>query len=345
MTNNDQIGFAILGTGSIADNYREAITASADLEARLIAVGHYDPNQFTTISARFGVPCVTGQELLDNPHVDVVCVCTPSGLHAQQAIAAAQAGKHVLVEKPIALTLADADAMIAACEKAGVKLGVTFQSRTKAIFQQTKQAIDSGALGTITLGAIMLPFYRGMEYYNLADWRGTWKLDGGGVLMNQGIHEVDLLLWLMGDPVSIQAYAGTLHRDIEVEDVVAATLRFANGALATMTATTTAGRGFSRQIEIYGTAGGIQIEGDQIRRWQVQDEAVAAPVPAENTIVSAGAGADPKAIGKTSHVALVRDFISAVRDDRSPLIDGREGRRSLATVLAIYQAAGLLKNI
>jgi predicted dehydrogenase len=344
MQKNDRIGFAILGTGIIAENFQQAIAASTDLGARLIAVGHYDPDQFNAIGVRFGVPCVTEQELYNNPLVDIVCICTPSGLHARQTIAAAQAGKHVLVEKPIALTLADADTMITACDTAKVKLGVAFQSRTKPVFRQTKRAIDNGDLGTLTLGSITMPYYRTMHYYNLADWRGTWRLDGGGVLMNQGIHEVDLLTWFMGDPVSVKAYADTLQRHIEVEDVVTAILRFENGALATIAATTTAERGFPRQIELYGTGGGIQIEGDQVRRWQVKDSAPATAAPEQHTFPDAGAGGDPKAIGNTSHIALVRDFINAVRDDRPPLIDGHEGRRSLKTVLAIYRAAGLLNN-
>ncbi len=342
MQNKDRIGFAILGTGIIAENFREAISASTDLGAELIAVGHYNPEQFAAIGAKFGVPCVTEQDLLHNSDVDVICICTPSGLHAEQTIAAAAARKHILVEKPIEVNLPAADAMIAACEKANVKLGVAFQSRTKPVFQQTKKAIDNGDLGVLTLGSITMPYYRTMDYYNLADWRGTWKLDGGGILMNQGIHEVDLLIWFMGDPVSVQAYAATLQRDIEVEDVTTATLRFENGALATITATTTAEGGFPRRIELYGTGGGIQIEGDQIRRWQLKHSAITTVAPPEGAIPNAGSGADPKAIGKTSHVALVRDFINAVRDNRPPLIDGHEGRRSLKTVLAIYEAAGLL---
>jgi UDP-N-acetyl-2-amino-2-deoxyglucuronate dehydrogenase len=333
-----KIGFAILGTGLIADKFQMAIAASADLGAELIAVGHYKPEKFAAISEKFGVPCVTEQDLLDNPDVDVLCICTPSGQHAQQTITAAKAGKHVLVEKPIALSLADTDAMIAACEKSNVKLGVAYQSRTKSIFQKVKKAIDNGDLGELTLGSITMPYYRNMDYYNLADWRGTWELDGGGILMNQGIHEVDLLVWLMGNPTSIQAHAATSQRDIEVEDVVAATLNFENGALATITATTTADGGFPRQLELYGTGGGIQIEGEKARRWQVNNPAKETIEPPEIGITKDRGG---KTTGKTSHDALIRDFIEAIRDNRPPLIDGHEGRRSLKTVLDVYKAAGL----
>jgi predicted dehydrogenase len=337
------MGFAILGTGMIAEYHSQAIAANADLGVRLAAVAHYDPARFTELGARFGVPCVSQEEMLADPAVDVVCICTPSGHHAAQTIAAANAGKHVLVEKPMALNLADADAMISACEQAGVKLGVTFQSRAKPLFQRIRRAIEAGDLGELTLGLVTLPYYRPMAYYNQADWRGTWAADGGGVLMNQGIHQVDLLLWFMGDPVEVQAYADTQYHDVEVEDVLAATLRFENGALATITASTTAGTGFAPRIEVYGTQGGIQTEGDAVVRWLLSHAAQATVEPLEaSAAADAGAGGDPRGISAAGHIALFRDFVHALRGNRAPLVDGAEGRRSVAAVLAVYQAAGLL---
>jgi UDP-N-acetyl-2-amino-2-deoxyglucuronate dehydrogenase len=345
MTTDQTIGFAILGTGMVADYHRKAVEANGDLGVRLVAVGHYNPDRFAEISARFGVPCVSQEEMLADPAVDVVCICTPSGQHAEQAIAAARAGKHVLVEKPMALSLADADAMIAACEWAGVQLGVALQRRVTPPFQRIHRAIEAGDLGELTLGVVTIPYHRPQAYFDQADWRGTWALDGGGVLMNQGIHLVDLLVWYMGDPAEVQARAGTLHRDIEVEDTLAATLRFGSGALATITATTTAAPGFPHRVEIYGTGGGIQVEGESVRRWDLADPAGASvePVPIGRA-ASAGAGGDPRGIAATGHIAIVRDFVEALRTGRAPRIDGREGRRSLAAVLAIYQAAGLLRE-
>jgi len=336
-------GFAILGTGVAADLHRRAIAANRELGARLVAVGHYDPARFAAIGAKFGVPCVNQEELLADPAVDVVCICTPSGQHADQTIAAARAGKHVLVEKPMALCLSDADAMIAACDRAGVKLGVVVQRRAEPLFQRIHSAIQAGDLGDLTLGVVTVPYCRSQAYYDQADWRGTWAMDGGGVLMNQGIHLVDLLVWYMGDPVSVQAFAGTLQRGIEVEDTLAATLRFANGALTTVTATTTAAPGFPHRIEIYGTRGAIQVEGESLVRWTLADadKATTAP-PQAGMAANAGAGGDPRAISMAGHVALFRDFIHALREDRAPQVDGGEGRRSLAAVLAIYQAAGLI---
>lgn len=343
MTSSETVGFAILGTGMVAEFHRQAIAANADLGARLVAVAHHDPARFSEIGARFEVPCFSQKRMLADPDVDVVCICTPSGQHAVQAAAAARAGKHVLVEKPMALSLSDADRMMATCERAGVKLGVVLQRRAEPLFRQIWHAIQAGDLGDLTLGVITMPYHRPQAYYDQADWRGTWALDGGGVLMNQGIHLVDLLVWYMGDPVDVQASAGTLHRDIEVEDTLAATLRFANGAVATITATTTAAPGFPHRVEIYGTTGGIQVEGESAGRWQVVDPsmaAVAAPQP--RPPVDAGAGADPRDIAPSGHIGILRDFVRALREEREPMVPGREGRRCLATVLAIYEAAGLL---
>jgi UDP-N-acetyl-2-amino-2-deoxyglucuronate dehydrogenase len=339
----ETVGFAILGAGTAADYHCQAITANAALGARLIAIGHYNLARFADISTKFGVPCANQEELLADPAVDVVCICTPNGQHAAQAIAAASAGKHVLVEKPMALSLADADAMITACDQAGVKLSVVLQRRAEPLFQRIHSAIQAGDLGDLTLGVVTIPYYRPQAYYDQADWRGTWALDGGGVLMNQGIHLVDLLVWYMGDPVEVQAYANTLHRDIEVEDTLAATLRFANGALSTITATTTTAPGFPHRIEIYGTNGSIQVEGDSLGRWQLADlDKATIEAPEVGIAANAGAGGNPRGISASGHIAIFRNFIYALREDRILQVDGAEGRRSLATVLAVYQAADLL---
>jgi UDP-N-acetyl-2-amino-2-deoxyglucuronate dehydrogenase len=342
MTETPTTGFALLGTGMVAEFHRQAIAANAGAGARLVAVSHYDPSQFAEIEERFGVPCLNFEEVIGRSDVDVLSICTPSGQHAEQAIQAAEAGKHVLVEKPMALTLRDADRMIEASERAGVKLGVVLNRRAEPIFRRIREAIVEGDLGELTLGVVTLPYYRGQAYFDSGAWRGTWSLDGGGVLMNQGIHIIDLLVWYLGDPVEVYAFGGTRYRQIEVEDVAASVIHFESGAMATISATTTAEPGFPHRIEIYGTRGGIQVEGESVVRWSLvePDRARVAPIvgiPAAD----AGSGGDPRNIAPTGHIGIVRDFIEAIRAGRLPMVDGAEGRRSLAAVLAIYDAAGL----
>lgn len=339
----DKVGFAILGAGMVADYHRQAIEVAAEDGAELVAIGHHAPDRFGELGEKFGVPAMDLDGLLGRDDVDVVCLCTPSGRHAGQALAAVRASKHVVVEKPMTLSLEDADAVIAAAEENGVKLGVVLQRRAEPFFEQVKRAVDAGDLGRLTLGSVLIPYHRPQEYFESAGWRGTWALDGGGVLMNQGIHLIDLLVWYMGDPIKAEARAGTLDRDVEVEDTVAATLEFENGALATVTATTTAAPGFPHRVELYGTGGGIQIEGESARSWSLSDpDTATVEPPASGEREGAGSGGDPRGISPTGHISIIRDFTQAVRDDRPPMIPGREGRRSLAAILKIYEAAGLL---
>jgi UDP-N-acetyl-2-amino-2-deoxyglucuronate dehydrogenase len=332
-----EIGFGIVGAGMVARYHATAIGRTPG--ARLVAVCRDDASRADEAAAQFGVPCEPGlAALLARPNVDAVCVCTPSGQHAAQAIAAARAGKHVLVEKPMALTLADADAMIAASRDSGVRLGVALQRRGDPVFQGVRAAIESGALGRLTLGAISVPYVRAPSYYASAAWRGTWALDGGGALMNQGIHLLDLLLWYMGDPIEVQASMATLAHTIEVEDCITAALRFAGGALGSVAATTAAAPGFPHRVEVYGDKGGVQIEGEQIVRWEVPGQELRTESPEPGT-VSAGAGASPTGIGAVGHTRLLGDFVAAVQAGRAPLAPGEEGRRSLAAALAIYESA------
>ncbi len=334
------LGFGILGTGMVADYHRQAIEAAAG--ASLVAVAHHDPAQFADLGERFGVPCLSEAELLERPDIQVVSICTPSGQHAAQAIAAARAGKHVLVEKPMALTLQDADAMIQACHQNGVQLAVCLQRRAEPVFQNVKGALLALDLGEPTLGVLTIPYHRPQRYYDQAAWRGTWALDGGGVLMNQGIHLIDLLVWYLGDPQEIRAQAATLQRDIEVEDTLVATLRFAGGVLATVAATTATNPGFPHRLELYGSEGGIQIVGETVSAWTLAqpDRAKVAPLETHEE-AAAGAGGDPRGIGALGHTRIVEGFAQALREGRPFFINGHEGRRSLAAVLGIYRAAGI----
>ena len=340
MTQNE-LGFAILGAGMVAEYHLNAIQECADLGARLVGVGHYNPARFEDISERFGAPASSYDELLADPAVDAVCICTPSGHHAQQAIAAASSGKHVLVEKPMALSLADADAMIAACRENGVQLGVCLQRRAEPLFRRVHDAIHGGDLGEITLGVVTMPYFRDEPYYAQAEWRGTWAMDGGGVLMNQGIHIIDLLLWFLGDPVDVHAFADSRHRSVEIEDTAGAVLRFANGTVATITATVATEPGFPHRLEVYGTNGGIQIEGESVLRWGLADESKATvePWPVATEQVDPGMAGDPRGISTSGHIAILKDFIAGIRRGEDPVIDGAEGRRSLAAILAVYESS------
>ncbi len=338
-----QMRFGIIGTGMIGRYHAEAIRRTAG--AQLVAVCRAQGGAREEVEAVFGVPCeLSDAALLARDDIDAVCICTPSGLHAAQTIAAARAGKHVLVEKPIALTLEDADAMIAACREASVLLGVALQRRTEPVFRSVRAAIEAGELGRLTLGGITIPYLRPQSYYESASWRGTWALDGGGALMNQGIHLVDMLLWFMGDIAEVQSAAATLAHQIEVEDCVTATLRFQNGALGTIGATTAAAPGFPHRVEVYGDRGGVQIEGERVVR--AEGELLAPRFAetlrlAQTAPVAAGAGAAPTGIQVDGHVRLVEDLVAAIREDRQPLVPGEEGRRSLDAVLAVYKAAKL----
>lgn len=324
----------------IAEFHKQAVDSVADAE--LIAVAHHDQMRFPDISKRFGVRCTSEAALLADPEVEAVIICTPSGQHAEQAINALEAGKHVLVEKPMALSLDDADEMISVAEKNGRLLAVCLQRRTETLFVRIHNAITSGDFGELTLASLILPYYRSDVYYQQADWRGTWSGDGGGVLMNQGIHLVDLLLWYMGDPIDIQAHAGTLLRHVDVEDTVGASLRFKSGALGTIAATTTAEPGHPHQLSLFGTKGGVTIRGDSVTDWLLLDPAAAViQPPVANSSSGTGAAGDPAAIEIAGHVSIIRNFTAAIRGSETLLVDGREGRRSLSAVLGVYKSAGI----
>jgi predicted dehydrogenase len=327
-----------------ANLHREAVAAHAERGAALAAVAYYDPARFDEISDRFGAPCARYDDVLGRSDVDAVVLTTPSGQHAAQAVKAAEAGKHVLVEKPMALRRDAADRMIRACRQAGVRLGVVFQRRAEPLFQKIHRAVvRENDFGRPTLGSVVLPYHRDEAYYEQATWRGTWAQDGGGVLMNQGIHLVDLLVWYLGDLADVEAQAGTLERSVEVEDTLSAALTFESGAQATITATTTARSGFPHRLALYGTGGGLELEGEAVRRWTPADPAAAGvePPALQTDGGDAGAGGAPGGIEAKGHARLLADFMAAARENRPPLVDGAEGRRSLDAVLSVYEAAGL----
>ena len=281
--------------------------------------------------------------MLRDPRVNVVTICTPSGAHMEPAVAAARAGKHVIVEKPLEVTLKRCDRIIEACDRAGVVLSTIFPSRFHESSRLLKQAVERGRFGRLTMGDAYVKWFRTQAYYDSGAWRGTWKLDGGGALMNQAIHSVDLLAWLMGPVKDISAHMAMLaHERIEVEDVAVATLRFENGALGTIEATTAAFPGALKRIEVHGSAGSAILEEEDITTWHfvkmsASDAALLKRMAGKTK--TGGGAADPAAIGHHGHTAQFKDVLTAIGSGRKPLVDGPEGRRSVEIILAIYKAA------
>jgi len=338
----NRVGFAIIGTGTVAIRHARAIE-EIDC-AELVAVHDVDPDRALPFALEHNTEAVLQlQDLLANDHIDVVTVATPSGTHGTVAIPAAKAGKHIICEKPLETTLEKADAIIEACKENKVFLTAVFQSRFGENVQLIKKAIDTGRFGKLILASAQVKWYRSVDYYTSAGWRGTWQLDGGGVLMNQSIHIIDLLLYLVGKPREVFAYTDILtHAGLEVEDTACAAIRFKNGAMGVIEASTSCAPGFPRKLEISGQKGSIVLEDDRLIRWQFTEE-----YPEDQEIrrkgeisegLHSGAG-DPKAAGYKGHKQQFQDMARAILEKREPLISGREGRRALELICGIYESA------
>ncbi len=337
---SSEIGFGIVGCGMIG-----AVQAAAigQIEgARLVAVCGRDERRTSEFAARFGAAAYTDYDrFLDHPDLRIVTICTPSGRHADQGARAARAGKHVLVEKPIEISLERADQLIDACREAGVKLGVIFQSRFLPAARKIKRAVDEGRLGRLILGDAYVKWYRAPEYYAAGSWHGTLDLDGGGALINQAIHTVDLLQWVMGPFETALALKSALrYPHIEAEDTLVAALRFQNGALGVIEAATSIKPGFKRRLEISGERGTVILDGDSIGLWAIEGENVD---QSEQEQITDGS-TNPAAISNEGHRRQLEDMMMAVIEDRPPLVDGPEGRKSLELVEAIYESAKVSKR-
>ena len=335
-------GFGVVGCGMIAHFHARAIADTRG--AKLVAGYDTVPEAADKLAEATGCKAYYNlKEMLADPAVEVVTIGTPSGAHMEPAVAAARAGKHVIVEKPLEVTLRRCDRIIAECEKAGVTLSTIFPSRFHDSSVEMKRAVDRGRFGKLTVGDAIVKWYRTQQYYDSGQWRGTWRLDGGGALMNQAIHSVDLLAWLMGPVAEIRAQTAMLaHQRIEVEDVAMATLRFESGALGIIEASTAVYPGYLKRIEIHGSAGSAIMEEEDIVEWdfakkQKRDEAIRARMA--NRVSGGGGAADPAAIGHHGHTRQFQDVLKAIRKGARPLIDGPQGRRSVEIILGIYKAA------
>jgi UDP-N-acetyl-2-amino-2-deoxyglucuronate dehydrogenase len=326
----------LIGGGNITETHARA--ARAIPGARIVAICGTNAEKTSRLCHEHGaISYLDFNAFLNHRPMDLVVIGSPSGLHAEQGVAAATRGLHVLTEKPIDITTARADTLIETAEKAGVRLGVIFQDRTRPDIRRLKQWLDDGLLGKTVLVDARVKWYRPPEYYGQSRWRGTLSLDGGGALINQAVHTLDLLLWLLGDVVRVQARTAAALHSIEGEDTAVATLEFACGALGTLLATTAAYPGYPRKLEITGTEGTVILENDRIVAAHLRKappDFTANNTPDDNVRASSPVVSDFR-----GHQAILEDFLRAIKQGTSPMCDGREGRRSLALVEEIYRSA------
>lgn len=332
------IKFALIGAGNIAKIYLDAFSKIADAQVTVIC--NRTESTGRPLADQAGAAWTSDfADAVTREDVDAVVIATPSGTHAEIAIAAAQAGKHLLVEKPIDITLPRVDSIITAAEEAGVILACVFPLRFAAGVAKVKEAVDAGRLGRITLADCYVKWFRPQSYYD-GNWRGTWELDGGGALMNQSIHNIDLLQYLAGPVKTVFGRTATLAHEMETEDTASAVLSFASGALGVIQGATSCWPGDPARVELHGDRGTIVIEEGQIAKWELQDASAEEKQAMLTLEKQDGSGAaDPMAIGSEKHRRQIVDLIDAIRTGRAPAIQGAEARRSVQIIRAIYTSA------
>jgi predicted dehydrogenase len=325
-------GIGIIGTGAIAGIHAAAIKVIKNTE--LVALCSSSPDRAREAEAMFGVKTYSDvSSFLTYPDLDMVCICTASGRHLEPAMLAAKAGKHVMVEKPIEVTLARADQLIGACEKHGVKLSVVFQNRFSSDYQKLKKAVDSGIFGRLLMGNAYVNWFRNEEYYSKSDWKGTIQVDGGGAFINQGIHTIDLLLDLMGEVSSLFGQVKTAYHQIEGEDLGGAIVNFKNGAIGNITSATALYPGLPERIEIFGTEGSAILEAGKITHWEIKGSETKLE---ESRDFSSSGAADPMAISGILHQMQWAEFIDSLENGGEYSVDGPTARKSLELIRGIY---------
>lgn len=332
----DRVRFGIVGCGGIGGFHADVMQ---DVEtAELVAVADIIPERAQRIGEKYGVAWYGSyEELLRNEQVQVVTVCTPSGMHAEHGMMAARAGKHVLSEKPMDVYVEKIDQLIVTCAEQGVTLGGIFQNRFPKALQQARQAIADGWLGEITCVTATSLWYRTQEYYDSGEWRGTWALDAG-TLSNQTIHTIDRVVWLTGmQPEVLAAYCPTLQRNMEAEDLGVALLKFPNGAGGTLTGTTLANPGFATCVTICGEKGSLEVKDNSVTFFQAEG-APEGLVTVEDPS-SLGGAADPAAIWGGAHAANIDEFARAILEGRTPTVNAGEARKAVQLLNDIYRVA------
>jgi len=341
-------GFGIVGLGLIAEFHAKAIRAMK--KGKLIACYSRSQTRADDFGKKYNCSGYSSMNAFcSHPGLDIVTICTPSGAHLEPSLKIAEAGKHLIVEKPLEISLERCDKIIEVCEKNKVKLAGIFPSRFYDITKVIKSAIDEGRFGKLVLGDAYVKWYRSQEYYNKGGWHGTWELDGGGALMNQSIHAIDLLQYFMGPVEEVQSFTETIgHKRIKVEDNAVAIIRFKNGALGIIEGSTSVYPGFLKRIEISGSKGSAIMEEENLKTWSFVDE------KSEDKIIrnrfakkteTGGGAADPAAIGFHGHQRQFEDMVKAIETDRKPLVDGYEARKAVEIILAIYKSAREEKKV
>lgn len=335
-----KIGFGIIGTGAIAGKHADAIRELDNGE--LIAMCSSNPERARSAASKFKIKTYFDiRGFLKHPGLDIVCVCTASGQHVEPVLQAANAGKHVIVEKPIEINLDRADQMIQTCLENRVKLGVIFQNRFNEDYLLVKKWVKDGLLGDLLMGNAYVNWFRSPTYYSESPWKGTLSGDGGGAFINQGIHTIDLLLDIMGEVSSVFAQVRTAVYPIEGEDIGAAVVNFRNGALGNITASTALYPGYPERLEMYGKNGSVILEAGKIIHHHIKGLEQSHP---QKTVEGSGFS-DPMAIGHQLHLAQFRDFIDAVKNDREPIVNGHAARKSLELILGIYESSKMNKPV
>jgi len=332
---NSALRFVLLGAGNIAGKY---VTAVNNVDrASIVGVVSRTAEKAEQFAQKHNIENFSDslESLADKVDFDAVIIATPSGLHADGAIRAAKMKKHVLSEKPLDITLDKIDAMTAACESAGVKLGCAFQHRAAPHNIAAYHAVRSGKLGKIYIANTFLKKFRGQDYYDSAQWRGTWRLDGGGPFIQQAAHTIDLMVWMMGRAKSVFAHTATVAHDIEVEDMGHAIVQYENGAQGVLEASTIIRPGYPNKLEIHGEKGSIILTDSEIVDWSVQDS----EPPKIQDIGNVSGISDPMAIGTRGHETIIADFVEAVAQERNPMVPPESARLSVQLILAVYESS------
>jgi predicted dehydrogenase len=334
--NSKKIRFAIIGMGAISKFHAESIN---NLErAELVAVSSRSRVKGESAANKYGVDYYSDyNKMLERNDIDVVNICTASGMHLEPAIAAASARKHLIVEKPLEVTLERTDKMLEACSNSGVKLTSIFQSRFNPNYLKLRDAISNGSLGKLVIGSAYIKWFRPQEYYDSAPWRGTIKGDGGAALINQSIHTIDLLLSIMGPVKSLFAKTATMTHNIEGEDVGLVILNFRNGALGLIEGGTSIYPGYPERLEITGENGTIILKGGKVKSWDIKGSEYIQNKKEEHD--ESGSSSDPMAISLEGHMAQIDDMIDAIYEGREPKINGYEGRKVIELLSAIYESS------